>query len=143
MTNNLHYFGISGLFIGVIAIIIAIFQGDIRAAVEPLQPTDNARLKELVVDAGKLLIKQKILGIKEKQSAPDEIITETHNWVQFIYIGLGILAIILGVISWINKEHIRLSGAAISLGLIAVAWQYVLIAVVIAVIILILSNAGA
>jgi len=57
-----------------------------------------------------------------------------------VYAGLGFVAIVLGVVSWVRKDHIRISGGAVALGLMAIAWQYVLIASGIAIIIFILAN---
>lgn len=53
---------------------------------------------------------------------------------------LGFLVMILGVISWIEKDHIKIASGAISLGLMAVAWQFVLIGVVIGITIIIVGN---
>jgi hypothetical protein len=56
---------------------------------------------------------------------------------------LGLAAIGLGVVSWIRKEHVRMAGGAIALGLIGVCWQWVLVAVCIAVVIFLLANVAA
>jgi hypothetical protein len=70
-------------------------------------------------------------------------VSEKYDSVALVYAALGFLAMVLGIVSWVKKDHIRISGGAISLGLMAVAWQYVLIGVTIAIIIFILANLSA
>ncbi|MGJ8674293.1 hypothetical protein [Rubritalea sp.] len=138
-----HKFGTFGILVGLIALCIAIFQNDLRpeesAPIQQPEPT----LKELAVEASKKLINDKILKEETPSVAPDIPSEEKHDAIQLTYMALGFLAIVLGAISWIRKDHIRLSGGAISLGIMAVAWQYVLIGITVAVIILIIANIGA
>ena len=134
-----HNFGTYGIIIGLLALCIAIFQNDLRP--EELEPIESEpSLKELAVKASKEFIDDKILKQESTSSAPQIPSTEKHDAIQLTYMLLGFFAIVLGAISWIKKDHIRLSGGAISIGIIAVAWQYVLIGITIAVIILILAN---
>ncbi|HED34134.1 MAG TPA: hypothetical protein ENJ08_07965 [Gammaproteobacteria bacterium] len=137
-SGKFKFFGISGILIGILGLTLAIFQADLNAAFAPPQAADPS-LKELAIDAGKQLIQERLLGKKE-ETPPDKLITNTHNWVQIIYMAIGVIAVLLGIISWVNKEHIRVSSAAVSLGLIVAAWQYTVIAIIIAVIILLIIN---
>ena len=137
-----HQIGIVGLAVGLIAIGVAAFQNNLRP--EPPPPEPEPTLKELAVDAGKKLIEEKILKKDSDSSADNEsIMEERYDTVQLTYMGLGFVALILGVISWIRKDHIRISGGAVSLGLMAIAWQYVLIGIAVAVVILILASLSA
>jgi hypothetical protein len=143
-----HHFGIIGLVVGLIAIGVAIFQDDLRAYEVQLEPAVEAKpeltLKELAIEAGRKVIEDKIL--KEDAESP-VVVAEpppaARDKIELIYMVLGFFAMVLGVVSWAKKDHIRISGGAISLGLMAVAWQYVLIGIVIAVVILVLSNISA
>ena len=146
---NFHY-GIIGLVVGLIAVGIAIFQGDLFTEPEPVVE-EKTSIKELAVEAGKKLIREKLLNEdeeepespKEKKTVMGVEIDERHNGVQLTYMALGFAAMILGTVSWVKKDHIRISGGAVALGLVAVAWQYVLIGVVIAIVIIVLANIGA
>jgi len=122
--------GIIGVVIGLMAIFVAIFQKDIE---NRISPPEEQSAKEILFEAGKKLLKDKI----QVESAE---VKSSLSPVDYIYMILGFIAISIGVISWIKKDHIRISGAAISLGLVAIAWEYVLIAIGVAVIIFILAN---
>ena len=139
-----HKIGIIGLIVGLIAVGLAIFQNDLRPQQPPPEPKPEPTFKELAVEAGKKVISDKILK-KEAEPPPitEDSLVSSHDGVELSYMILGFLAMVLGVVSWVKKDHIRISGGAISLGLMAVAWQYVLIGVVIAVVIIIVANISA
>jgi hypothetical protein len=150
-----EHIGVVGLILGVIALGIAIFQGNIRDLVSPPEPEvrDERSIKELAIGAGKKVLADKL---REKQGDPVTQtpakaeknglfsgISDKYDGVALAYAVLGFVAMVFGIISWVKKDHIRISGGAISLGLMAVAWQYVLIGVAIAIIILIIANLSA
>lgn len=146
------YIGVAGLILGVIAVGVAIFQGNIRDFISPPEPLvqDKRSIKELAFAAGKKVLADKLRETADGPSKPQPQveskkdglfvdISSKYDPVSLVYALLGFAAMVLGVISWVKKDHIRISGGAISLGLMAVAWQYVLVGVTIAVIILILA----
>jgi len=139
-----HKIGIIGLIVGIIAVGLAIFQNDLLPQEPPQEPKPVPTLKELAVEAGKKVINDKILK-KEEDPPPveEDSLVSPRDRIGLTYMILGFLAMVLGIVSWVKKDHIRISGGAISLGLMAVAWQYVMIGVVIAVVILILANISA
>jgi len=122
--------GIVGMVVGAIALFVAIFSNDIE---KKLDPPEEKTTTQLLMDVGKTLLKSKVL--KEEVEEEDNL-----SKVDYCYMSLGFVAMIIGIISWVKKDHVRISGAAVSLGLIAVAWQYVLIAVVVGVILIIISS---
>ncbi len=148
-----HRIGIIGLVIGLIAVGIAIFQDDLRAEIIPedtpvveVEKKEAPSFKELAIKVSKRVIQDKILKEDNAAHLPpveEDELHAPHDSIALIYTGLGFLAMVLGIISWVKKEHIRIAGGAISLGLVAIAWQYVLIGVGIAIIILILANFSA
>ena len=115
--------GLSGILLAVLAVGIAIFQNEIRVATGLSEPaTENGGARKTIV----------LFSRKQAEQGTDV--------VDYSYMGLGFLALILGVVSFLQKESSRVSGMAAALGLVAVAWQYVLIGVLLAVVILILAN---
>ncbi|MGI9261582.1 MAG: hypothetical protein ACR2QR_06090 [Woeseiaceae bacterium] len=117
-------FGIAGIFIAVFAIAIAVFQDDIR----PEPPSASVQLTDRVADAV-----ARISGVETENNS-------SKDWVTLAYIGLGLLALIAGIVSFIQKENHRVSGMAGALGVVAIAWEYVLIGVVVAVVLFLLVN---
>jgi len=136
--------GYIGIVIGIIAIAIAIFQDDLRSPAPeptPVQVEEGKTLKEQAIAAGKKKLSEKLFG--KKEVAPKEAEVETsskRDKIEILYMSLGILALALGAFSWAKKEHHRVASAAVALGLIAVAWQFVLIGVSIAVVLYIIAN---
>jgi|TARA_B110000263_G_C14781499_1_gene273434 hypothetical protein len=58
----------------------------------------------------------------------DDAIVESHDTIDSLYIGFGLVALVLGVCSFIAKQKHRIAGLAGALGVVALAWEYVLIA---------------
>ncbi|HEX2861677.1 MAG TPA: hypothetical protein VHN79_08555, partial [Lacunisphaera sp.] len=71
---------------------------------------------------------------------PSEVPAKPFHPVRISYTLLGLAAMSLGTVSWIKKEHIRMSGGAVALGLVAICWQWVVIGVCIAAVIFVLAN---
>jgi hypothetical protein len=132
-----HYFSTIGLILGFIAVAIAAFETHLVAS-EPAPPVHERSLKELAVDAGKAILKEKVL----KEEAPPPEAKPFHP-VRIAYMLLGLGAMGFGIFSWIKKEHIRMSGGAAALGLMAICWQWVLVGVCIAIVIIVLANISA
>ncbi|MBL9205364.1 MAG: hypothetical protein JNN01_09785 [Opitutaceae bacterium] len=76
-------------------------------------------------------------SLKPKKDEPN---SQPASVVRIAYTALGLMAIGLGVVAWTRKEQARIAGGAAALGLIAVAWQWVLLGVGIAVLLLILAS---
>lgn len=138
-----NHLGIAGLIVGLVAVALAIFQNEIRdsSAPAPPPPKEELSLKEVAAEAGKKLLKEKILKETPPPPTPQPNPTVApRDTIAMVYTVLGFIAMGLGIFSWVKKDHIRISGGAVSLGLMAIAWQYVLIAVAVAVVIIIISN---
>ena len=124
MTKNIY--GFAGIVIALIAVSVAIFQDDLRSDPPPV----STQLKEKVLTKG-----AEIFGI-ETVKKPEK----KHDFVTIVYMSLGLLAIILSVVSFINKEYYRIAGMVGTLGIIAITWEYVVIGVVVAIIVFIIIN---
>lgn len=110
----------------ILAIALAMFQDPIRE-----QAASSKTLKERVIDGGAALF-----GAEPRRT------TENRDWIVWTYSGLGLLAMILGVVSSLKQENHRFSGMAAALGVIAIGWEYVLIGLVVAVAIFLLGSFG-
>ncbi len=116
--------GLLGILIALIGVSVAVLQDDLRSRIAP----DSPKLVERVAVKGiKLFGNTKVKETK-------------HDVVDFIYIGLGLVAFALAAVSYIVNENHRISAAAAALGIIALAWQYVLIGFVIAVVVFFLAS---
>jgi len=119
-----NIFGIVGIVIALVAIAVAVFQDDLR----PSPPPPSEQLTTRVLEKGVELF----TGEVEKKNKRD--------LVGYTYAGLGLLAFMLGAVSFTKKENTRISGLAGGLGIIAIAWEYVLIGIVIAVVIIMIAE---
>ncbi|MEM9282617.1 MAG: hypothetical protein AAGA96_12385 [Verrucomicrobiota bacterium] len=132
-----NYIGIAGLTVGLVAVAIAVFQNDLR----PPPPEDDRTFTEVAGEAASKLIKEKILKEEEAAALPPN--ENRNDGIAITYMSLGFLAMVLGITSWIRRDHIRISGGAIAVGLVAVGWEYVLIGLVIGIVILVIANFSA
>ena len=116
--------GFIGIVIAVLGICCAIFQDDLRAQITP----DSPKIEQSVFKEG-------IRIFSSGEASHDK-----RDVVDFIYMGMGILGLILGVTSYIVKENHRVAALAGALGVMAIAWQYVLIGVAIAVVLFLVGS---
>jgi prolipoprotein diacylglyceryltransferase len=133
-----------GLVIGLIAVSLAAFRNNYIYS-SPSPEPQKTTLKEVAGEAAKKLLEEKVLRRQpaaQQSTREDSRRLPLHPY-QMVYTALGLLGFSLGILSWCRKEHIRLAGAASAVGLMAVCWEWVLIAVCIAVVILILSHLSA
>ena len=119
---KLNRFGLIGIIIALLGIGCAVFQGDLR--------------KQFIPNA--LEVERSALGESIKMLISDDSVQVEHDRIDYLYLGLGLLALILGIISFLSKESQRVSLMAGVLGIMALTWQYVLIGVIIAVVIIII-----
>lgn len=113
ITNRI---GLIGIVVGILGICVAIFQDDLRAQFAP----ETQKVERSVIEKGIRIF------------SSDPVTESRRDRIDFFYIGLGLLALILGVVSFVKEENHRISALAGALGVMAIAWQYVLIGVVIA-----------
>lgn len=116
---------IIGVLIALLGIGVAIFQEKIRSSTAP----EATSLKVRVMHAGAILIGEKGPEVKEK-----------YDWITYSYMALGFLGLVFGVLAFLRHESLRHAGMSVALGLIAIAWEYVVVAIVIGVVILIIVS---
>ena len=119
-------FSIIGLVVAIIAITVAVFHDDIQKLISK---EDNSTTMERVLSRG-----AETLGLVEAKE-------KSHfNIVRIAYTGLGVLSIVLAIVAYIREENHRFSGVVGAAGIVAIAWEYVLIGLIIGVIIFVLAN---
>ena len=129
-----HLYSSAGLLLGFIGLCVAAFDTHAVKA----EPKEEKRGRVLEIGTAK-----HTLTLKLRKDDPPPPPPTPIQPLRIAYTALGLGAIGLGTFSWIRKEHIRMSGGAAALGLLAVAWQWVLIGVCIAIVIFILANISA
>jgi len=111
---------VSSYFLG---IAVAIFQDDIRTGIQQDKTSLSAQV-----------LKKSTSLFTNKQEEPG------YDKVDYVYTIIGLIALVFGVVSYLHKENFRISSAAAALGIISIAWHYVLIAVVIAIVLIIIGS---
>ena len=132
-------FGTIGIVMAIIAITIAIFQNSLRPQIE----TTDETLSPKSITA-KIFSKSFNLLLGQENIAPADS-KQAFDTVSYTYMGLGLLALIFGIASFLRKESYRFSGMATGLGIVAIGWEFVMLAlgivILISIIIAVLSQA--
>lgn len=129
MNSLKKHIGIIGLIIGFIGIATVIFEKDIAELITPKETVSAKADKKKPLLSINLGNKKISFGKSKSTPQADKTPTDTKP-IRIIYSILGLCAIIAGIIAWIRKENLRICGGAVSVGLIAIAWQYVLIGII-------------
>ena len=61
------------------------------------------------------------------EAPPPKALFRWSRWLPGLAVGLGVLGCGLGVVGFIRREDVRLSGSAVALGIGAVVFQYALL----------------
>ncbi len=125
----INKFATIGIVIAIMAITIAIFQNSIRPNIDTTDTTQSTKsyTSKIFSKSFDLLI-----GHEAKESVANN---QAFDAVTYTYMGLGLLALILGIISFLRKESYRFSGVAAGLGVVAIGWEFVVLALGVAVLI--------
>lgn len=120
-------FSIIGLVFALLAVTTAVFQDELQKLfVDEVAETSTI---EKVINRG-----AETLGLTEKKE-------KNHfETVRLIYMGLGLAGIIFAIIAFIRDESHRFSGVVGAVGVVAIAWEYVLIGIIIGAVIFIIAN---
>ncbi len=152
-----HPLALIAFILGFLGVSMAVFQENAlsvfsRPPAPPPPVVENTgpekTFKQLAAQAAKQLIEEKILHKAPPPKPPPAPQRESFFGIkgvalhpyQIAYTLIGLLAMGLGIFAWAHRYQVRLSGAAVALGIMAVAWQWVLLGIVLAVVVLILAN---
>lgn len=118
--------GILAVIAAIIGLITSVFDYEIAEAIQPSPPVEEkiadfaVRVKEAVV--AKLKDKEAVIA-----SGPQEM--RWHATIPKVAQGLGILALITAAISYIRGERRQYAVSAAGLGVVAIAWQAVMMSI--------------
>lgn len=136
-----HLLSLIAFILGFTGVCMAAFQNNIHAKISPAQEEETG-WKKKAGQAVRKLVEEKLPAMQAPPpAAPPADATQLPltPW-QMGYTLAGLLAMGLGAFAWSLRQNVRLSGAAVALGVVAVAWQWALIGVMIAVAIFLLAN---
>lgn len=114
-----------GIIIGCIALVCAIFSEEIATLVDKLKPEQS--VIEKIIDKGK-----RALTLEENISK------SSLNITRLIYMIGGSIGLLFSIFSFVQKEETRMSIISSAVSIAALAWAYVLLGIVIAVVLMIL-----
>ncbi len=120
--SRAYYLGLIGLVVSFIGLALTIF---VPMVIDAQQPPRE--LSDVLADTA-IKIKERVTN---QTVAPPP--SET-NWRMIAITSasvIGFTGAVLGVISWIRREDLRLSQAAIGVGVITIAFHHILAAVVV------------
>lgn len=132
-----RHLALIAFFIGMIAVGLAAFRNNVIYGKPAPAVEQNPSWTKLASEAAKRWVEKKVRSPAAPPS--DKRFLPLHPY-EMVYTALGVVALGLGAFSWSQKRHIRLSGAAAALGIVAIAWEWALIGVLIAVALLIIAN---
>ena len=130
-----HRFGLAGVVIAFLGLSVAVVHPLFADLWEP-PPKDAA---DVVVEAGKKLAGKLVQKVKRAQPAPPPNRVSWPTVFAIAAASAGLAGVGLGAVSWIRREDHRLSAAAVAVGLLAVAWHYIVAAIVVAVVLAVLA----
>ena len=125
-------FGLVGIIVAFLGLAGAIFA---PLALEAKRPPPK-QLSDVLADTA-VKIKDKIV----KREAPTPPPAQT-NWRVLAIItasALGFIGAALGTASWVRREDLRVSGAAVAVGVTAIAFHYIIAAIGVAIVCILLA----
>ena len=130
-------FGVTGLSIAFVGLALGVLSPWLTNL---MQPPPKPAEEEIADFAAKVVkaVKEKL----KKQQPPPPPLRKQISWSMVVAAsatGAGLVGVLLGIISWIKREDHRISGTAVAIGAVAIAWQYIILAVAIVVFLVILA----
>ncbi len=137
--------GLCGLALAVLGLVLAIARPYVAEVLEP-PPKPESKISEVVADAGAKFVDRMIDRVRGKSAPPRAAPAPMPQpperlWLLILSIAatsLGLAGSLSGTVGWIRREDSRLAGSAIAIGALAVAWIYLMAALVTALVIVFL-----
>lgn len=128
-----YAFGLAGLAVSILGLILAVARPHVDDAAEPPPPIP-AKIGDQVVDAADKFVGRMIDRARGKPNQPAAPAPKVLPWRWYLAVAgpaLGLLGAMAGLIGWVRHELPRPTVAAMVVGFLAVAWIYLLVALVI------------
>lgn len=137
--------GLCGLALAVIGLILAIARPYVAEVLEP-PPEPRPKVSEVLADAGAKFVDRMIEKARGRAAVPRAAPAPKPQrpeqlWLLTLSVAatsLGLVGSLSGTVGWIRREDSRLAGSAIAIGALAVAWVYLMAALVTALVIVFL-----
>ncbi len=135
--------GSLGLVVGVVALVAAVAGPHIAKALKPPEPPPQ-KLSDTLVEAGDKFVGRLLDRARGKQAQPaaePPPVPSATPWDWYLSVAatsLGLVGALSGTVGWVRREDHRLAASAIVTGSLAVAWAYIVAALVIALVIVFL-----
>ena len=139
--------GLCGLLLAVVGLALAIARPYIAEALEPSpHRAPRPKLSHALAEAGekfvdRMLEKARGGAAVVKVELPPPARPPVWPWALYLSVAatsLGLIGSLSGTAGWIRREDSRMAVSAITVGALAVAWVYIMAALVIALVIVIL-----
>lgn len=130
-----HGLGLYGLLLAVLGLTLAITQPYLTGVIDP--PPPRQKFSEVLSDAGEKLLDRAIAKVRGKAvvkaGPPPPAPAQKPPWPLYLSMAatlLGLAGAVSGMVGWIRREELRLTFSAITIGALAVAWVYIVAALV-------------
>ena len=131
------WLGIVGLAVGFVGFGLSVFGPEVVQHVAPQPP--RKELSDTLAEAAVKFRQRMRDGGTASPAHQDAVSWRRPSFaaaLRFAALGGGFAAVLLGCVGWLRGEDLRFDGSAVSIGLIALAWQQILIAIGVAVAVL-------
>ncbi len=131
------WFGLIGFVAAVLGLPLAIASPYIAEFLKP--PPAPHKLSDTLAEAGDKLVGRLIDRVRGRKPDAPVIPPAERPWLLYLTItatSLGLIGSLAGTVGWIRREDHRLAGSAIAVGALAVAWMYIVAALVIALVLI-------
>ncbi len=127
------WFGLFGLLAAMLGFPLAVTSPYIVEFLRP--PPAPHKLSDTLAEAGDKLVGRLIDRVRGRKPDAPLIPPAERPWLLYLSVAatsLGLIGSLAGTVGWICREDHRLAGSAIAVGALAVAWTYIVAALVIA-----------
>jgi hypothetical protein len=127
-----YAFGLTGLILALLGLLLVVATPSITRIVNPPQ-----KLGDAIAEAGDKLMEKVVDRVKGKR--PIEKAQPPVPIKSYLHLAANTLAVLgaaLGAVAWVRREDHRLAGCAMTIGALAIAFHYFVVAVFLAVIFL-------
>jgi hypothetical protein len=139
-----------GLLLAAVGLLLALTRPYIAEALEPSRDREpRQKLSHVLAEAGEIFVDRMVEkvrgGAAAVEAGPPPARAREWPWDLYLSVAatsLGLIGSLSGTAGWIRREDPRMAVSAITVGALAVAWIYIMSALVTALVIVILLILG-